>query len=512
VIESEGLADRLIRVPVEADNFLGLIPQKDRLLYVTSDAFYYGRDPQRKTTLHAFDFEKRESSEIAKDILDAAATRDGKYVIVQNKDGFQRVEIGKPDEEPAAISLDNLVVYRAPAVEWAVMFDEVWRRFRDYFYVRNLHGYDWQALRNRYRPLLDDISTREDLNTLIGEMIAELNVGHAYIQDGDLQAGPRPTVALLGARFEADPQAGRYRIAHLYAGHNAEPKYRSPLTEVGVGVRVGDYVLSIDGHALTTEQNPYQLLTGRGTQPVELLVNDRPVVEGARRVLADPIASESALDYLEWVQHNYDYVAQQTAGRVGYLHIPDMGAAGIYEFIKWYYPQLRKQGLVVDVRGNGGGNVSQMILRRLMLRPLGYSYEAHSTWATPYPYTAFNGPMAALISEDSASDGDIFPYFFREAGLGPLIGKRTWGGVVGISDHGPLLDGGQVFVPESGSASTDSRWIIEGVGVTPDIEVDNDPASLQDAQLDRGIQEVLQRIEANPPSFPPKPPEPVKTQ
>jgi tricorn protease len=342
-------------------------------------------------------------------------------------------------------------------------------------------------------------------------MIAELNVGHAYIQDGDLQAGRRPAVALLGARFEADHQAGRYRIAHLYAGHNAEPKYRSPLTEVGAGVNVGDYVLSIDGHPLTTEQNPYQLLTDRGTQPVELMVNDRPTAAGARRVLVDPIASEAPLDYLEWVQHNYDYVAQQSAGRVGYLHLPDMGAAGIYEFIKWFYPQLRKQGLVVDVRGNGGGNVSEMILQRLMLRPMGFGYQAHSTWAFPYPTTAFNGPMAALISEDSASDGDIFPHFFREAGLGPLIGKRTWGGVVGISDHGPLLDGGHVFVPEFGMGSTDSRWIIEGEGVAPDIEVDNDPAGRQDAQLDRGIQEVLRRIEANPPSFPAKPREPNKT-
>jgi len=281
---------------------------------------------------------------------------------------------------------------------------------------------------------------------------------------------------------------------------------------VGAGVHVGDFVLSIDGKQLTTDQNPYQLLTDRGNQPVELMVNSKPEMEGARRVLVDPIASEKKLDYLEWVQHNYDYVTQKTGGRVGYLHIPDMGEDGIYEFVKWFYPQLRKQGLVVDVRSNGGGNVSQMILRRLMLKPLGFGYQAHSDWVDPYPHTAFNGPMAALVSENSASDGDIFPYYFRQAGLGPLIGKRTWGGVVGITEHGPLLDGGDVFVPEYGEGGKNGQWVIEGDGVTPDIEVSNDPTSAEDAQLDRGIQEVMQRIEANPPSFPPRPPEPVKTK
>ncbi|MGD8357891.1 MAG: LpqB family beta-propeller domain-containing protein [Lysobacterales bacterium] len=510
-IETDGLAGRLIRAPIDADNIAVVVPQKDRLLYETHDAFFYGREGKLKPTLHAFDFEKRESTDIVEDFQDLVPTRDEKYVIVQTKEGFQRVEIEKP-KEPAKISLDNLVVYRAPAEEWEVMFDEVWRRYRDYFYVRNMHGYDWQALHDQYKPLVADVSTREDLNTLIGEMIAELNVGHAYIAGGDLQAGPRSTVALLGVRFEADEKSGRYRVSHVYAGNNAEPKYRSPLTEVGSRVSEGDYVLSIDGQELTTTLNPYKLLTDRGSQPVELRVNSKPTTDGARRILADPISSERKLDYLEWVQHNYDYVTKKTDGKVGYLHIPDMGEDGIYEFIKWFYPQLRKQGLVVDVRSNGGGNVSQMILRRLMQKPLGYGYQAHSEWTDPYPHTAFNGPMAALISENSASDGDIFPYFFREAGLGPLIGKRTWGGVVGISGHGPLLDGGTVYVPEYGMGGKNGEWVIEGKGVSPDIEVSNDPTGKGDAQLDRGIQEVMQRIEANPPKFPVKPPEPVKTQ
>ena len=313
------------------------------------------------------------------------------------------------------------------------------------------------------------------------------------------------------ARFEADAESGRYRFAHILPGHNEEPKYRSPLTEVGVDVSPGDYLLAIDGRELTTGQNPYALLTDRGSQPVELLVNDKPDTEGARRLLVKPIAGESALNYLEWVEANLAYVERETDGRVGYLHIPDMGAGGIYEFIKWYYPQLRKQGLIVDVRGNGGGNVSSMILQRLMKRPLAFGYQAHSDWQDTYPPQSFIGPMVSLISETSASDGDIFPYFFREAGLGPLIGKRTWGGVVGITGRGPLIDGGTVFVPEFGLGQPGEGWIIEGEGVAPDIEVENDPTSDRDAQLDRGIAEVLERIEVEQPRFLPKPPPPVKT-
>ncbi len=508
-IEFDGLAQRVIRVPVEADNIAGIMPLADHLLYVTTGPFYYGRQADVKVTLRALEFKSRESKEIVADITNVVPSADGKVVVVQTQGALKRIELAKPDK-PKAISTANLIVYRAPADEWLVAFDEVWRRFRDYFYVTNMHGYDWPALRDRYRPLVQHVSTREDLNTLIGEMIAELNVGHAYVQGGDLQAPKRSSAALLGARFEADATAGRYRVAHLYAGHNAEPKYRSPITEVGVGVAVGDYIIAIDGRELTLADNPYDLLTDRGAQPVELTVNGTPQAEGARRVLVDPVTDETSLVYLEWVEKNRRYVAEKTNGEVGYLHIPDMSSAGIYEFIKWYYPQIRKRGLVVDVRGNGGGNVSQMILRRLMQQPLGYGHQAHNDWTRTYPATAFSGPMVALMSENSASDGDIFPYFFREAKLGPLIGKRTWGGVVGITSHGPLIDGGLVFVPEFGMSQADKGWIIEGEGVVPDIEVSNDPTSDGDAQLDRGIEEVLKRIQAQQPTIPGKPPARVK--
>jgi len=315
------------------------------------------------------------------------------------------------------------------------------------------------------------------------------------------------------AQFQLDPKAGRYRISRIFRGANEEPGYRSPLGEAGVDARVGDYVLAIDGHELGAGDDPYVLLRDH-TDPVTLTLNAKPTLEGARKVTYNPILSEASLEYLDFVLTSKERVDKLSGGKVGYVHIPDMGAPGIAEFIKWFYPQIRKEGLLIDDRANGGGNVSQMVRERLGKKLLGTRFGRVSEAPTTYPSTVFHGPMACLVSETSASDGDIFPYHFRFAGLGPLIGKRTWGGVVGISDSGPLLDGGVVFVPQSGTNAPTGEWIIEGEGVTPDIEVENEPkATLEghDLQLERGVQEVLKAMAEHPMKLPVKPVDPVKT-
>jgi tricorn protease len=388
----------------------------------------------------------------------------------------------------------------------------VWRRYRDWFYVSNMHGFDWLALREQYKPLLKYVAHRSDLNYVISEMIAELTVQHAYIDGGDFQIPPRPRYGLAGARFELDQQSGRYRISKIFGGENEEEIYRSPLTEVGVNANVGDYVLAIDGVELTPTDDPYRLLRNKADNPVQLTLNSTPSMQGARTVSYRPITDEGNLIYLDWITRNRESVTKATNGRVGYIHIPDMGVNGIREFIKWFYPQLRKEGLIVDVRANGGGNVSRMLIERLRRKLLGLNYSRTNDEASTYPDGVFLGPMVAILDENSASDGDIFPYMFRQAGLGPLIGKRSWGGVVGITNHGMLIDGGTVNVPEFGLTDTNGEWVIEGHGVDPDIEVDNDPASVikgRDPQLERAIVEIMNKLK-QPVKLPAKPAPPVK--
>jgi tricorn protease len=304
-------------------------------------------------------------------------------------------------------------------------------------------------------------------------------------------------VALPGAVFALDSAAGRYRIAKIYAGQNEEPTYRSPLTEIGVDARVGDYVMAIDGEDLKGSDDPYRLLRGKADRPVTLTLCATVQATETRQVPYRPITSEGDLAYLDMVLDNQRRVAQLSGGKLGYIHVPDMGAPGLREFIKWYYPQIRKEGLVIDVRANGGGNVSRMLIERLRRELLGVNFSRNDEYPNTYPDQVFVGPMATILDEYSSSDGDIFPYMFRQAKLGPLVGKRSWGGVVGIGGGVPLIDGGSISVPGSALASADGQWVIEGHGVDPDIEVENDPASVlagKDLQLERAVAEVMKAM------------------
>jgi len=515
-IDWDGLASRVTRVPLDFENYEGLAAIKGALLYVRGTPFFYGRDAETKSSLRIFTFKDRKEDTIAEDVSGFAVSSDGSKVLVkQDKDYVLYDAKAKSKESKKVVSTKGLMADRIPSEEWTEVFDEVWRRFRDFFYVPNMHGYDWIALRDQYRPLLKHVAHRADLNYVISEMISELSISHAYISGGDFGIPPRPKVALPGARFGLDKKSGRYRIDEIYKGENEEDRYRSPLTEVGVDVRAGDYVLAVDGEELRYPDNPYRMLRNKADRPVELTVNGKPESSGSRKARYQPITSESELRYLAWVTHNREAVEKMSGGKLGYLHIPDMGADGIREFIKWFYPQIRKDGLVIDDRGNGGGNVSQMIIERLRRKLLGVRYSRTSDDYGTYPSEVFDGHLVCLLNEDSASDGDIFPARFRDAGLGPLIGKRSWGGVIGITNHGSLIDGGTVNVPEFGTNGPGGEWIIEGHGVDPDIVVENDPKSLiegQDRQLERGVAELMKKIAESPKKRPTRPKDPIKTK
>jgi tricorn protease len=518
-IEFEGIEQRAIRVPLEADDLTNLQAGDEALLYQRSGPFYYGRESSLKPSVMAYSIKDREAKPVAEDVTAWSATADGKHVLARlSSKEIKYFEVGTGSknqiEDAKTVSVAGLTTTRIPATEWREIFAEVWRRYRDYFYVENMHGYDWQKLREKYEPLLGFVGSRADLNYVIAEMIAELTVQHAYIEGGDLGLPKRPFVALPGARFELDASTGRYRIAKIFAGQNEEERYRAPLTEVGVDVRAGDYVLAINGRELKAGTDPYELLQAAPNQPAEWRVSATADGKAARTIRYQPLGSENGLLYLAWINENRARVDRMSRGRVGYIHLPDMGEAGIREFIKWWYPQIRKEGLVVDVRDNGGGDISELLIERLARRLHGTNFARNHDAADTYPRVVQPGPKVALINEETASDGDIFSNAFRQWKIGALIGKRTWGGVVGIADHGPLLDGGTVFVPEFGTADENGRWIIEGHGVDPDIVVEQDPVEVlkgHDPQLERGVQEIMKLLPAMPAGLPQRAAPPVKT-
>lgn len=513
-IDFDGIMERMVRVPVTSENYDGLLAADGFLFYSAIGARFYGRESYAKPRLMVYDLGKKKESTYAENVSAYAMSPDGKKMMTQTAAAYKITDVGASAGDGVSVATDNLFVWRTPADEWEEIFNEVWRRYRDYFYVPNMHGCDWEKIGDQYRELLPFVAHRSDLTYILTEMISELSSGHTYVDHGDSFVPERPTVGLAGATFELDRESGRYKIAKIYAGQNAEPKYRSPLTEVGVDVSVGDYVLAIEGEELLGSDNPYRLLQNK-KNAVVWKVSKTPDGENAREITYKPIDDEGNLRYLEFVLTAAQRVDEASGGKVGYIHLPNMGSDGAYEFLKWYYPQLRKEGLIIDDRSNGGGNISPWIIMRLNQKLLGTRFGSSRVTPVTYPDIANNAHMVCLISETSASDGDIFPYYFRKAGLGPLIGKRSWGGVVGITDLGPLTDGGTVYVPLMATNDENGAYIIEGHGVDPDIEVWQEPLSQvegTDDQLERGIMEVMKKIKQQPRVLPKRPLDPVKTK
>ena len=513
-IDFDGIEGRAAKAPLGADNYGGLVATKGHLIYTINAPFYYGRQADTQASVRVFSLKDRKETTLLTGTGALSVSADGSKLMSALQGTYLTMDANPLGERSRKnISTAGMVAEIDPAKEWRQIFFEVWRQYRDWFYAPNMHGYDWAKIRDDYLKWLPYVNHRSDLNYLLSEMQSELAVQHAYIDGGDFNLPPRVRVALAGAQFEADKSANRYRISKILVGQNEEDIYRSPFTEVGSEAKVGEYVLAINGEDVTADRDIYSYLRGKADSTVTFTLNTTPSMQGSRTVTIRPITSESDLVYLDWVMDNRRRVDQLSGGRLGYLHIPDMGAAGIREFIKWYYPQLRKEGLVVDVRANGGGNVSRMLIERLRRKVLGINYNSYSEDGNTYPDGAFNGPMIALLNENSASDGDIFPYMFREAGLGQLVGKRSWGGVVGISNRGTLIDGGIVNVPQSALANPKGEYIIEGYGVDPDIEVENDPKSVlagRDPQLERAVSELMKKL-TSPVKLPGRPKDPVKT-
>jgi tricorn protease len=490
-IDTAGLGDRIIGIPVRPSNYFNINAFNDKIYY---NEMMDGGDG---ISFKVFDLKTKEETELGKGMIYGVSFDRKKMIISQDKK-FAVIDIpsGKVTLSKF-VDLSGLKAFVDKDQEWEQIFDEAWRQMRDFFYVENMHGVEWAAMKEKYGQMLPYVNNRNDLNYLIGEMIGELNVGHAYVSGGDKPSPAKIKTGLLGAKVSKDA-SGYFKVDEILKGQNWSSSMRSPLTEQGVNVKEGDFILAVDGKPVNEMPDMYAALLDKADKPVELTVNSSASLVGARKVIIRPVDSEANLYYYNWVQHNIDYVNARTNGEVGYIHIPDMGPEGLNEFVKYFYPQLGKKGLIIDDRGNGGGNVSPMIIERLRREITRSNMVRNAEIPGQTPRQMMLGPMVMLINQYSASDGDLFPYAFKKHAMGTVIGVRTWGGVVGIRGSLPFIDGMDLRKPEFASYSSEtSDWIIEGIGVEPDIIVDNDPAQEykgNDAQLDKAIEIISQQI------------------
>lgn len=509
-LDIEGISERVTAFPIDPGNLSGLRAGKDRVFYLSSpDWTLTGRKPGPKGTLYLFDLEERKDHALINPVDAYDLSADGRRIIYKSgkQCGIIDAKPGEVKVGDGALKLGQMQMKLDRKKEWTQIFNEVWRRQRDFFYAPNMHGVDWELMRKRYAEMLPSVAHRTDLTYMLGEMIGELCCSHTYIAHGDQPKVDLVKTGLLGIDWQADTLSGFYRIGKIYPGENWKEPLRSPLTEPGVDVNRGEYIVAVDGQVLRYPTNPYSLFENKADRTVTLKVNTKPSVEGAREVTVRPIPNEYNLRYRNWVESNRRKVEQATGGRVGYIFIPDMGGGGLNEFSESFFPQYNKEGLIVDVRYNGGGFVSEMILERLRRQVAGMGCSRNGADYT-YPGRTLFGHMVCIANQYSASDGDNFPYYFREYDLGPIVGRRTWGGVVGYRGFPNLVDGGYTTVPEFGPFSMQGEWIMENYGVDPDIEVDNLPDGVirgLDPQLERAIRVIMKKLEEDPKELPQRP-------
>src|SRR6476620_9449564 len=447
-VDVDGIHDRISGVEVVPGNYSNIRMVDDRIFYLrrtVADDTTDDEDDQdgrdRKAHLCVYSMEDRKETVLG-DVTSYQISDDGKRMLVKIKKDYAIIDLPKDKLETKdhELKLAGLDMQLDKHAEWNQIYFECWRQMRDFFYAPNMNGIDWKAMRDKYAAILPFVNHRNDLTYLLGELIGELNNGHTYVGGGERPETPRIKLGLLGAELSRDPTTKAYRVDRILPGENWDKQTRSPLTAQGVNVKVGDYILAINNTPVSGLPNLYDELIGTADKQVILRVNSKPSDDGARDVTIVPTADEAPLYYIDWVQKNIDYVTKKTGGEVGYIHIPDMGQPGLNEFTKLYFPQIRKHALIVYVRGNGGGFVSPLVIERLRRALVMIEMSRNGVPRTDPPQT-FLGPMVTLINEFSASDGDIFPYRFKTLGLGKLIGKRTWGGVIGIRESLPLVDG-----------------------------------------------------------------------
>jgi tricorn protease len=505
-VDIDGIQNRIVSLPIGAGNYRNINCIGTNVYYVFSSS------KTEKPTLKFFDLKEKKETDLG--VVDgySVSSDKKKMLILKDKNNFV-IDLPKTKLDlSTSVDMSNMKVFVDRKTEWKQIFEESWRQMRDFFWDPTMSGVNWPAIKKKYEVLLPYVNHRNDLTYIIGEMIGELNTGHAYTGGGDKPALTRINMGLLGAELTRDA-SGYYRITKILDGENWNKNNRSPLTEIGVNAKVGDFIVAVNGVSTNSMNDIYESLVNYAEKQVELSLNTKASEEGARKTIVVPVNSEALLYYYNWVQKNIKLVSDSTNNEVGYLHIPNMGVEGLNEFVKHFYPQLKKKALIVDDRGNGGGNVSPMITERLN-RELAMVVVSRNNAPRQEPNDMIVGPKVLLIDQYSASDGDIFPYRFKKYKMGKVIGHRSWGGVVGIRGSLPFVDGGYLNKPEFSRYDTEGKeWIMEGYGVDPDIMVDQDPYLEYmgtDLQLLRAIQEIKIELKSGGKELAPMPGYPRK--
>jgi len=502
-ITLENFENRLVVLPAAPGNYGNIAAVSGKIIYHRVPNS--GAANKNKAVVY-FDLEAREEKTIIDDADYFQISADGKKILLKKENNYSIVDIAPTQKMEKMMPTAQLEMTVDPKAEWKQIFNDVWRLERDFFYDPNMHGVDWKEMRERYGKLIDNCVTRWDLNFVLGELIAELNASHTYRGGGDTDEASTKNVGYLGIDWEIAGDA--FRIKKIINGAPWDSEVRSPLLMPGLKVKAGDYILAVNGELLDVTKDPWKAFEGMANKTVELTINSKPTFEGAQKIMVSTIDDETRLRNLAWIESNRKRVEEATNGKIGYIYVPSTGVDGQNELVRQFAAQYKKDGLIIDERFNNGGQIPDRFIELLDRKPLAFwAVRDGMTWQWP-PFANF-GPKVMLINGWSGSGGDAFPDYFRKAKLGPLVGTRTWGGLIGITGAPGLIDGGLVTVPTFRMYDPDGKWFKEGYGVDPDIEVIDDPAQLAkgiDPQLERAIQEVMKLLDKSPPVDPKYPP------
>ena len=514
-IDFNGISERVEALPLPRGNYRYLSVNDDALFYLNKESGDFNRFEFRAVgamDLYAFNFKDQEEHIVIKGIDQYKLSANGSKIVYLKAKTAGIIDASERDSKGKKLDLSDLKIWLEPLKEWTQIFNEAWRMERDFYYEPNMHGIDWQAMKTKYGRLLPYVSCRQDVRYLIGELISELNTSHTYVFGGDIQRkAERVNVGMLGVDWKVDKKSNRYQFEKIFQVPDWTLKVFPPLKKPGVHVREGDYLLAVNGKEVTADKNIYSYFQNLAGKQITILVNDKPVLSGAKEYTVKPISSEYTLRYRDWVEHNRLLVEKKSDGQIGYLHLPDTYLGSAREFPKYFYSQTQKKGLIIDGRFNGGGLDPDIFLRRLNKKVLAYWTRRYSHDQT-IPDLAIRSHLLCITNRQAGSGGDMLPMEFKKKGLGPVIGTRTWGGLVGVSMWISMIDGGGMSAPDYRIYDTEGKWIVENEGIMPDVIVDLDPVEVArgyDAQLEKAIEMLMQKIEQNPLPWPKHEPFPV---